>query len=417
MTPATNLIAMALVLGSTDVAVEPKHLPIDWQKKAWRMLLEGAGHVELMETLNHLQCSELSDAMAALPPYKQEGQLISYARLVVEEAIDWDIKHSMDMLATKFHGSDLAEQMLRKLTQTTREAPREVFTIPAKEVAGQLIEAAEEAYRGITEQGIPTGIRALDSMLTFGGLKRGAITVLAGASSSGKSALAKTCVLGALESGSKVLWGTFEDSSRSAVTRMVSDLSGIQNRQLQRSVVGKEEWKYFSQAVSTVANSDLWFIDQQPGNIDKLIDILHSEVDKLDIDLLVIDYLQLLNPGRAESKIVGIGNIATKLQIMAKAMPNTAVLEVNQLKRTQNQCPTKEDLRWSGEIEQTAHTIGLLWRPELEEDFPMVAFNLDKQKDGPTGLLALGWNPETVSYADPDVYIAQDYLAAARKAK
>ncbi len=406
-----NLLALAMTLNDVDVDVDPDDFSNPWTARAWEQLQRGDSYTDVYEVLDMGAVKLLSDTMASLPAIVRRADLVSMAAHIREASVDRQIR----TIAERHKGYGLVTALSNavlggRMDANEKEVPH------VREIVAGLLARAEAVYNGEEpETGIPTGLSHLDARLTFGGLKRGAVTVLAGASSAGKSALAKTCILGGIAAGKKVYWGSYEDSKEAATTRMLSDLSGIENRQLQRSIVGLNEWKKLHAAAGTVGDSDVWVDDQPPPSIDALIRKIRRQVTRFEIDLVVIDFLQLLTlGGKAESKTVEVTKMAQAIQVMSRQLPDTATLLVSQCRRTGNSCPTKEDLRWSGEIEQLAHTIGLLWKPELE-GYNMIALNLAKQKDGPTGLLALGWKPETVSYSVPLEGDADEYLDAANK--
>ncbi len=171
-----------------------------------------------------------------------------------------------------------------------------------------------------------------------------------------------------------------------------------------------QEWRSFGPAAAELAAAHVWLLDQPTSSIDDLVRQVRRFVAREKIDLVVIDFLQILPLGRqAESKVSEVTQVATAIQRMSRQLPKTATLLVSQTKRTGETCPTKEDLRWSGEIEQLAHTICLLWKPPVK-GYNLVCLNVDKQKDGPTGFVPLAWQPETVSYRDPREDEAADYL-------
>jgi replicative DNA helicase len=85
------------------------------------------------------------------------------------------------------------------------------------------------------------------------------------------------------------------------------------------------------------------------------------------------------------------------------------------MRRTRNQCPSKEDLYHSGSLEQWSHTIALLWKPEIENFPRMICLILAKQKNGPTGIIPLGWNPEFLSYSDPDEHCMIQYMSSVKE--
>jgi len=401
-----NLVAMALVLEDHAVPVDVEDFTAPWLARCWEVLKRGGGMAAMFAQCSASQVVMLSDAIDALPPVKHNLDMQEYARVVKEGALDRQIR----TVCEGHHGSTL-HHALFDLMSRRQDTAVETST-PVKDIVPSIVAECEAVREGDDPiSGVTTGLTGVDGNLTFGGLLRGAVTVLAGERSSGKSALAKTCVLGAAGAGQSVWWGSFEDSREAATTRMLSDLSDIENRQLQRRIVGPTEWKHLVAAAGHLSRGDIRIWDKPVGNVGALCQLITSEVRRYGVDLVVIDYLQLLRMTDGNSKTEMVGNAANTIANTARALGDVAFLMVSQLKRLHGARPSMDDLRWAGEIEQAADTIGLLWKPEI--DFPgHVCLDIVKQKNGAVGLVPLAWRPETVSYRDPDEYAARSYLEA-----
>jgi len=401
-----NLLAMALVLDSTSAPVEPADFGAGWLASSWRILRAGGGQAEMWAGLSAAQVQMVSDAVDALPPTRRPADLEFYARAVREAAVDRRVRAACERL----HGSALVDELYRLMLQ--QESSQQTTAIPLRDVLMEIIAEAESVRAGADPvAGVPTGLAGLDRELTFGGLPRCAVTVLAGERSSGKSALAKTCVLGACRAGQRVWWGSFEDSRQAAATRMLSDVSGIHNRQLQRRVVGPTEWSSFMTAAGQLGNGKAWLWDKPVRSVEALCRLIASEVRRYDIDLVVIDYLQILRMTGGGGKAERVSDAANEIAQMTRGLDKTATLLVSQLARLGGERPTMDKLKWAGEIENAADTIGMLWKPDV--GIPgVVALDLAKQKNGGVGIVPLSWRPETVSYRDPDRHVEAAYMEA-----
>lgn len=280
-----------------------------------------------------------------------------------------------------------------------------------------LREGAEELIEHLThgtpdyKSGVPTGIASLDRVLTYGGLPRGLVTILAGATSAGKSALAITACLGAAKSGARVLVATLEDSAASAVRRIVSQESGVRNEVIQSGAVGQRDMSRISDAVNGIKDLQIRFIENTKDSED-LCNNLRGYCLRDQSDLIVVDFLQLVPPtGRHQKRQDAADEVFERIVRLGRDT-GAAVLAVSQLRRTRGSRPTKEDLYHSGALEQQAHTVGLLWRPQMKGYNNMVILNIAKQKQGKVCDIPLGWHGETVSYQDPQPGVAESYLNA-----
>jgi len=223
-------------------------------------------------------------------------------------------------------------------------------------------------------------------------------------------------VLEAARQGLGVLCCSLEDSPETVVRRALSRLSNIENRAMQRGVVGAgDEQRRFFEASHQLAQARVAFLDCIPHSISELTSTIRRHVREHKTDLVVIDFLQLLRSGeRHRSRQDEVDAVFAEVVRMAREIP-AATLVVSQLRRTGDRPPSKEDLYHSGALEQWSHTVLLLWRPNLPAFPGLVSLIVAKQKNGGTGRLALGWNGTTCSFCNPDPSEASRFEAALEK--
>jgi len=119
------------------------------------------------------------------------------------------------------------------------------------------------------------------------------------------------------------------------------------------------------------------------------------------IDLIIVDYLQLMHGTRTESRVQEVSEISQGLKALAREL-KVPVLAVSQLSRAVEQRggdkkPQLSDLRDSGSIEQDADVVMFLWRPD-EEDRKGFRLLLAKHRNGPTGDVDLFFKPEITKF-------------------
>jgi replicative DNA helicase len=131
------------------------------------------------------------------------------------------------------------------------------------------------------------------------------------------------------------------------------------------------------------------------------------------LDMIVIDYLQLMRGRSPENRQQEISEISRSLKALAKEL-DVPVVALSQLSRAvesrQSKEPQLSDLRESGALEQDADLILFLYRPDRyglqkEEDERMADVIIGKQRNGPTGVVKLTFIPEYASFenrAEPD---------------
>jgi replicative DNA helicase len=360
----------------------------------------------------------LRDVFTAMDPESTPDDATTNADLVRDAAN----RRTMAAIAVKLE--KLALDTSRPVVGSVQEIATQLSELRAgnlraksiRQVLDEVWAEVQARASGVDDApGIATGLQALDGKLTFGGLPRSQVSVLAGATSSGKSALANTCLLAAAKRGRSVLCCALEDDARAVAKRLLSQMTGVCNHQLQRGIVSEAERPALVEALGTLARTRVDFLERIPADISELTATIREHVRDHETELVIVDFLQLLRTTqhhRTRQDVVD--HIFGELVAMAREIP-AATLVVSQLKRTGDRAPTKEDLYHSGALEQWSHTVALLWRPELPDYPDMVSLIVAKQKNGPVGRIGLGWHAATVSYCNADHRRADDYAAALNK--
>src|SRR5215472_6494870 len=296
------------------------------------------------------------------------------------------------------------------------DAEREIFAItgeqvktdvtPAKDLVMAAIEQIEKLYenRG-SVTGLPTGFIELDRMTS--GLHPAEMVVIAARPSMGKTALAMNIAEHvAINVGKPVAVFSLEMSSEQLVLRLLCSRAKVDLQKVRNGFLSERDFPNLTTAASHVAGANL-FIDDTPG---LSISELRAKARRLKannkIELLVIDYLQLLRATtrRAQdNRQLEISEISGGIKALAKEL-EIPVIVVAQLNRQPDARakgdtpgrPRLSDLRESGSIEQDADVVGLLVRPEYyatdEEEKERSAGEAEliiaKQRNGPTGEVA-----------------------------
>jgi replicative DNA helicase len=250
--------------------------------------------------------------------------------------------------------------------------------------------------------GIPTGWIDLDSML--GGLRPGNFVLIAGRPSMGKTALALNLAWRVASQNLTVGFFSVEMSREELLMRLVSSLSGIDSHRLRAGAFGDRDYDKMSSAFCQIGDSGLY--------VDETADLglfeLRSKARRLKarhgLDLLIVDYLQLMKTSKAENRNNEIAALSRGLKIAAKEL-RVPIVALSQLsreveKRTgEHKRPQLSDLRDSGGLEQDADVVLFVHRPEVYETDPskleevrgQAQIIVGKQRNGPTGVAQLVW--------------------------
>jgi replicative DNA helicase len=304
------------------------------------------------------------------------------------------------------------------------EVEQRIFAVGEDRFKGQMlsmkdqvmeaIDAIEKLYErkgGIT--GISTGFIEFDRMTS--GLHPSEMIVIAARPSMGKTALAMNIVEHvAISQGLAVGVFSLEMSSQQLVQRLLCSRARVNLQKVRDGFLAERDFPSLTAAASKLADARI-FIDDSAGlSILELRAKARRLKAQQDIQLIVVDYLQLLRSTtrRAQdNRQLEISEISAGLKGLAKEL-KIPVIVVAQLNRQPEQRlggkPRLSDLRESGSIEQDADLVGLLVRPEIyEEDEEARAekageaeFIIAKQRNGPVGEIPLTFLKEFTRFED-----------------
>lgn len=296
-----------------------------------------------------------------------------------------------------FAGDTSASEALESLQAAIlrlKESQKRTNWRKISEVVYEVTSELEELNRRHTEcSGLDTGFRDLNRLTQ--GFHPGQLIIVAGRTGHGKTSLALNIIANSiLRESRKVGLFTIEMSSREVVRRMLLSEAEVDNHLVGTGQAKPKDWDRIMQTAALLAETNL-SIDEA-GSL--TIGDLRSKAQQLaagqGIDLLVVDYLQIMaTPShRNATKAQEIGDISRGLKSLAKDL-NVPVIALSQLSREvdkeTNRRPRLTDLRDSGSIEQDADVVLFIWREELRshksEDFGEAELIIGKQRSGPVG--------------------------------
>lgn len=297
---------------------------------------------------------------------------------------------------------DRAEQAIFALAEARTNQSFSRIAPVADRVLARVREYAKGEGTGIT--GLSTGFREIDEMTS--GLQRTDLVIIAGRPSMGKTAFCLTLAQNAaLYSRAVVAVFSLEMSKEQLVTRMLASEAHINAHRFRTGHLMGNEWERLANAIGTLSDARM-FIDDTPG-----ISVLEMRAkcrrlaaEQKQIDLIVIDYLQLMGSGsgrRNENRQQEVSQISRELKALAKEMdvPVVALSQLSRAPEARNPPkPLMSDLRESGSIEQDADVVGFIYREdyykETEENKGLAELIIAKQRNGPTGTVKLAFLKE-----------------------
>ena len=266
---------------------------------------------------------------------------------------------------------------------------------------------ADESVRPVS-----TGIGDLDRVIT--GLNRSDLIILAARPGMGKTSFALNIARNvACKSKKAVAFFSLEMSKEQIASRLLSSEALVGGTKLRTGKLTDEEWQRLVPASDILKNANL-YIDDTPGIT---ITEMKSRLRRLrEVDLVVVDYLQLMSSTRRiDSRVNEISEITRSLKIMAKEL-NVPVITLSQLSRASEQRPDHRpqlsDLRDSGSIEQDADIVLFLYREGYYDKngddnaaAPAVDMNsgeciVAKNRHGEMNTVKLHWQGEFMRFTD-----------------
>lgn len=256
-------------------------------------------------------------------------------------------------------------------------------------------------------QGISTGIGDLDATIT--GLNKSDLILLAARPGMGKTSFALNIARHvAVKEKKRVAFFSLEMTREQLTSRLLSTEAMVHGVKLRTGKLEEDEWVRLIEAGDILSKTELYF-DDTPGIT---VPEMKAKLRRLkDVDLVIIDYLQLMSSAkRIENRVQEISEITRNLKIMAKEI-NVPVLTLSQLSRASEQRsehrPMLSDLRDSGSIEQDADIVLFLYRNDYYKNGEVVEEDYDKSsgecivaknRHGETRTIPLHWQGEYMRF-------------------
>ncbi|MGI1819664.1 replicative DNA helicase [Lactobacillus johnsonii] len=335
-----------------------------------------------------------------------------YAKIVKRKAILRNlISTSQRIIQNAIEGSD-------DVTDILDDAESQIMGVSQDNASGgfksihDVLNTAMEEINSIPDDGnmvtgLPSGFSELDKMTT--GFHDDELVILAARPGVGKTAFAlNVAQFVGLKTDKTVAMFSLEMGAEQLVQRMLASEGLIDSQHLRTGQLTDEEWRKLVVAAGSLDNTSI-YIDDTPG-------IKMSEIrakarrlakEKGNLGLIVIDYLQLIEGPRSESRQQEVSAISRQLKKLAKEL-HIPVIALSQLSRSveqrQDKRPVLSDIRESGSIEQDADIVAFLYRDdyyrderdeddegevEAEEDNGEVEVIIEKNRSGTRGTVKL----------------------------
>lgn len=277
--------------------------------------------------------------------------------------------------------------------------------VPVHKIFKGYIERLDRIHNGLESTvGIKTGLEDLDAVLN-GGFKDGKFYVMGARPSMGKTALALCCAGHQSLSGYAVGYWSLEMPEEELVLRLTADWGRMDTASLDRGDLNDSDWTNLVAVASMIENSNLHIDDDASLTLADLTHRARSHKRKKGLDILYVDYLQLMN-GDGVSRNDIVGSISRGLKRLAKTLkiPVVALSQLNRnVQNRPDRRPQLSDLRESGDIEQDADVVIMPYREVLDNenaiDPDLCEVFIRKHRGGPLGVAQLKFEGKHTRFA------------------
>ena len=370
--------------------------------EAMAELIEHNEPLDLLTLGDRLECNGDLDRIGGrgtlaewLTTIASSANVEHHARIVREHAIRRQLIHLTDAISERAYGkdpaADLLEQAQRDLHQLASNRDRRSWC-PLDELTRETLGYVDTvAKRGQVLVGIPTGYLTLNSLL--GGWQRSDLVIIGARPSMGKTAFALGSALAAAKEGYRVGVLSIEMSRLQVGLRLHGMGAPINVHALKTGSLTADGWPLLAATAHKFESLSLWVDDSSVLTVEHIAAKARHLQARSGLDLLVIDYLQLLQFHEAENRQQGITDASRKLKLLAKEL-DIPVIVLSQLSRAcelrpGDHRPMLADLRESGAIEQDADVVMFLYREEVynrdTEEKGIAEVLIRKHRNGPIG--------------------------------
>ncbi|GHO49162.1 replicative DNA helicase [Ktedonospora formicarum] len=346
------------------------------------------------------------------------GNLLHYAHIVARTSVLRRLIHAGSQIVAEAY-----EDQEEDVTTTLERAEQQIFEVSQRYtqgtqsashvrelLVGYLDRLTQASYQqGMT--GVPTGFKDLDCLTN--GLHSSDLIIVAARPAVGKTSFALSLAYHAsVHHRRNVGIFSLEMSKEQLMQRLLAIDAGIDQQHLRAGLIEDDEWERIATSMSTLSEAGIWIDDTANLSPLQLRSKARRWIADHHIDLIIIDYLQLMEAGgsdgrKGENRTQLVSLISRSLKTLAREL-NVPILALAQLSRAvearASKVPQLSDLRESGSIEADADMVLLLYRDELynpETTRPNTADVLiAKHRHGPVGEVVLTFDKRQTRFRD-----------------
>ena len=361
--------------------------------------------------------SYLSECINSIPT---ASHVLNYAKIVQRKRI------LRALIAASYDIGNLGYNEIEDIDSLLDKAEKRIFSVAQKGLTQRFSpvkDSLEEAFKRIdnlskhkgTLRGVPTGFVDLDNILS--GFQKSDLIILASRPTLGKSSLSLDLARH-IAIHAKLPVGIFslEMSLDQVIDRLIASQANVDLWKIRTghlSDVGEDnDFIRIQQALDSLSEAQIFIDDAAVTNVLQMRAMARRLQAEKGLGLLIIDYLQLMEPRNASDPTVRqITEISRSLKGLAKEL-NVPVLALSQLSRAVEQrtpqIPRLADLRESGSLEQDADVVMFIYRPDRYQpdtaEKNIAEIIIAKHRNGPPGKIKLFFDESRVSFRNLEKY-------------
>ena len=297
------------------------------------------------------------------------------------------------------------------------QAEKKIFDIAEKRTTNDFEPLSVVLERGFLEierlfknrgeiTGVGSGIKDLDAKTS--GFQSGDMVLIAARPSMGKTTFALNIAENAaLREGKSVVIFSLEMSKEQLAYKLLCSEANVDMLKLRTGALDDRDWENIARATGPLSKAKIYIDDTAGVSVMEMRSKCRRLKMEYGIDLILIDYLQLMSGSSSENRQQEVSEISRSIKALAKEM-HCPVIALSQLSRAPEQRadhrPMLSDLRESGSIEQDADVVMFLYRDEYynkeSEDKGTAECIIAKQRNGPVGTVKMAWIGSMSKFAD-----------------
>jgi len=378
--------------------------------------------VDLVTVLEHLKATDTLERAGGVT-YVTEitssvpttANLASYIQIVQEKStLRKLIKASTSIIEESYNKQGEVENVLDA-------AEKRIFDIAEKRTTSDFEPLNQVLERGFIEierlfnnkgeiTGVGSGFMDLDAKTS--GFQKGDMVLIAARPSMGKTTFALNIAEHvALREGKSVVVFSLEMSKEQLAYKLLCSEANVDMLKLRTGALDDKDWENIARATGPLSKARIYIDDTAGVSVMEMRSKCRRLKMEYGIDLILIDYLQLMSGSSSESRQQEVSEISRSIKALAKEM-ECPVIALSQLSRAPEQRadhrPMLSDLRESGSIEQDADLVMFLYRDEYynkESELKNIGeVIIAKHRNGPTGSVELVWKGEYTKFLNKENY-------------